>query len=218
MLDRSNYVWVNFLIEKKKKRNREVRGDRYKQSARGDRVRRRTESRRLLTANCFDYTYYTCLSPISTMLSRAVLPLTRPNVLASAVRASALSVRSSPYTAYKLSPGIQQRAKSSKAKKTPKAPAPEPKEFAAEQPEFDTKAEPKAAESSGTVRWQLHPNTVKNTPLTIVPLARTRTNIPEASPRSHTRYPVDPGCRTRRSHEEGPIEPHRRPYPVRRVQ
>jgi import inner membrane translocase subunit TIM50 len=86
------------------------------------------------------------------MLSRAVLPLTRPNVLASAVRASALSARSSPYAAYKLSPGIQQRAKSSKAKKTPQAPAPENKEFAAEQPEFDTKAEPKAAESSGTVR------------------------------------------------------------------
>jgi import inner membrane translocase subunit TIM50 len=84
------------------------------------------------------------------MLSRAVLPLTRPNVLASAARASALS-RSSPYAAYKLSSGFQQRAKSSKAKNF-KAPTPkEPKEFAAEQPEFDTKAEPKPAESSDAV-------------------------------------------------------------------
>ncbi|KAJ6187448.1 hypothetical protein N7519_002356 [Penicillium mononematosum] len=73
------------------------------------------------------------------MLSRAVLPLTRSNVFASAVRASTLSVRPSPYTAYKLSPGIQLRAKSNKSKSnTPKA---APKEFAAEQPEFDTKAE-----------------------------------------------------------------------------
>ncbi|KAJ5236400.1 hypothetical protein N7489_006491 [Penicillium chrysogenum] len=73
------------------------------------------------------------------MLSRAVLPLTRPNVFASAVRASTLSARPSPYTAYKLSPGIQLRAKSNKSKSnTPKA---APKDFAAEQPEFDTKAE-----------------------------------------------------------------------------
>ncbi|KAJ5487440.1 hypothetical protein N7530_001740 [Penicillium desertorum] len=73
------------------------------------------------------------------MLSRAVLPLTRPNVFASAVRASTLSGRPSPYTAYKLSPGIQLRAKSNKSKSnTPKA---APKDFAAEQPEFDTKAE-----------------------------------------------------------------------------
>ncbi|KAJ5185066.1 NLI interacting factor [Penicillium cf. griseofulvum] len=75
------------------------------------------------------------------MLSRAVLPLTRPNVLASAVRASTLSVRSSPYAAYKLSPGIQLRAKSNKSKK-PDTPQPAQKEFTAEQPEFDTKAEP----------------------------------------------------------------------------
>ncbi|EKV07779.1 Mitochondrial import inner membrane translocase subunit tim50 [Penicillium digitatum] len=73
------------------------------------------------------------------MLSRVVLPLTRPNVFASAIRASTLSARSSPHVAYKLSPGLQLRAKSNKSKSnTPKA---APKDFAAEQTEFDTKAE-----------------------------------------------------------------------------
>ncbi|KAI2703899.1 hypothetical protein CBS147317_5192 [Penicillium roqueforti] len=78
------------------------------------------------------------------MLSRAVLPLTRPNAFASAVRASTLSARPSLYAAYKLSPGIQLRAKSTKPKsKTSKAaPKEAPKDFDAEQPEFDTKAEP----------------------------------------------------------------------------
>ncbi|KAJ5384851.1 NLI interacting factor [Penicillium concentricum] len=75
------------------------------------------------------------------MLSRAVLPLTRPNVLASAVRVSTLSARPSPYAAYKLSPGIQLRAKSNKSQK-PDTPTPSQKDFTAEQPEFDTKAEP----------------------------------------------------------------------------
>ncbi|CAG8336411.1 unnamed protein product [Penicillium salamii] len=82
------------------------------------------------------------------MLSRAVLPLTRPNILASAIRASTLSARPSPYTAYKLSPGIQQRANSTRSNK-PKTPK-DPKEFAAEQPEFETKAEPNATEASNT--------------------------------------------------------------------
>ncbi|KAJ5551573.1 NLI interacting factor [Penicillium sp. DV-2018c] len=90
------------------------------------------------------------------MLSRAVLPLTRPNALAPAFRASALSVRPS-YTAYKLSPGIQNRSKSTKPNK-PKAPKAVPqdspkdslKDFAAEQPEFGTKAEPEAKDSDPT--------------------------------------------------------------------
>ena len=118
------------------------------------------------------------------MLSRAALPLTRPNVLASAVRASALSARPSPYTAYKLTPVIQQRAKSNKSNKpkAPKAPTPpEKNEFAAEQPEFDTKAEPKATEPSSTVRIYFHPDIIKDTPLTIFPLARNRRHPPEAS-------------------------------------
>ena len=86
------------------------------------------------------------------MLSRAVLPLTRPNVFASAVRASTLSARPSLYASYKLSPGIQLRAKSTKSKpKTSKAnPKADSKAFAAEQPEFDTKAEP--TQSSEPVR------------------------------------------------------------------
>jgi hypothetical protein len=135
------------------------------------RVPRCTESRRLLTGNwsipshltgheCFSL----CLLLNITMLSRAVLPLTRPNVLASAVRASALSARPSLYTAYKLSPGIQQRAKSTKSNK-PKAPnSPEQNEFAAEQPEFDTKAEPKATEPSSTVSSYFHPDVIKDVP------------------------------------------------------
>ncbi|KAJ5534472.1 hypothetical protein PENPOL_c004G03425 [Penicillium polonicum] len=89
------------------------------------------------------------------MLSRAVLPLSRPNVFASAVRASTLSARPSPYTAYKLSPAIQLRAKSNKSKSnTPKA---APKDFTAEQPEFDTKAEP--TQPSESVEQEQAPQT-----------------------------------------------------------
>ncbi|KAJ5468376.1 NLI interacting factor [Penicillium sp. IBT 31633x] len=79
------------------------------------------------------------------MLTRAVLPLTRPNVLASAVRASTLSARPS-YTAFKLSPGIQLRAKTTNSNK-PKTPKEAPKDINAEQPEFDTKAKPETTSS-----------------------------------------------------------------------
>ncbi|CAI7570675.1 Mitochondrial import inner membrane translocase subunit tim50 [Penicillium manginii] len=89
------------------------------------------------------------------MLSRAVLPLTRPNVLASAFRASsALSAQrprwyaqgkgSSPYT---LPESMQsQEAKTKKRKATKNT---QTAQTTAEQPEFDTKAQPETdAESA----------------------------------------------------------------------
>ncbi|PYH66448.1 protein translocase subunit TIM50 [Aspergillus vadensis CBS 113365] len=85
------------------------------------------------------------------MLSRAVLPLTRPNVLTSTVRASTISVAHSrwyakstkPKTPYKL----PQSVKSAKSEQPPKAPS--QNDYSAEQAEFDTKAKP-ATEASET--------------------------------------------------------------------
>lgn len=78
------------------------------------------------------------------MLSRAVLPLTRPNVLTSTVRASTISVAHSrwyakstkPKTPYKL----PQSVKSANSEQSPKAPS--QNDYSAEQAEFDTKAAP----------------------------------------------------------------------------
>lgn len=143
---------------KEKKRNWRGEEEQYKRNARLDRLRSRTESRRLLMRNWSIHWHLAgreCLihylSSIFMMLSRTVLPLSRPNVLASVVRTSTLSARPSLYTAHKLSPGIQQRAKSNKANqskpKTPKA----SNESIPEQPKVDTKAAPNATEPSGTV-------------------------------------------------------------------
>ncbi|RAL00580.1 protein translocase subunit TIM50 [Aspergillus ibericus CBS 121593] len=84
------------------------------------------------------------------MLSRAVLPLTRPNVLASTVRASTVSVpharwyakNSKSKSPYKLPPQSGKAAKSEQ----PAKPSSQ-KDYSAEQAEFETKAEP-AAEAS----------------------------------------------------------------------
>lgn len=92
------------------------------------------------------------------MLSRAVLPLTRPNVLASAVRVGSLSAQRPRFYAnkgapYKLPDSIQ--PKETKAKKPKAAQQPEQNQHAAEQPEFETKAKPEtdAPESSSPVSY-----------------------------------------------------------------
>lgn len=87
------------------------------------------------------------------MLSRAVLPLARRNVLASTVRVSALSAQrprwyakgkdNAPYTLPESLQGKEPQAKKPKAAK---------KEFAAEQPEFDTQAKPET-EASESVSY-----------------------------------------------------------------
>lgn len=90
------------------------------------------------------------------MLSRAVLPLTRPNVLASAVRVGSLSTQRPRWYAkgkdnapYKLPENLP-----------PKKAAGEPKQnqHASEQPEFDTKAkpEPESEAADSTVRYTCH--------------------------------------------------------------
>lgn len=91
------------------------------------------------------------------MLSRAVLPLTRPNVLASAVRVGSLSAQRPRFYAkgvpYKLPDSIQ--PKEAKAKKPESAQQPGQNQHAAEQPEFETKAKPEtdAPEPSSTVSY-----------------------------------------------------------------
>ena len=78
------------------------------------------------------------------MLSRAVLPLTRPTVLTSTVRASTVSVpharwyakNNKPKTPYKLPHQSNKAAKSEQ----PAKPSSQ-KDYSAEQAEFDTKAE-----------------------------------------------------------------------------
>lgn len=84
------------------------------------------------------------------MLSRAALPLTRPNVFASAFRASsALSAQQPRWYAqgkgsapYNLPESMQSEEKAKKRKSTQK---PQEAQYAAEQPEFDTKAQPETA-------------------------------------------------------------------------
>ncbi|EAW11412.1 protein translocase subunit TIM50 [Aspergillus clavatus NRRL 1] len=85
------------------------------------------------------------------MLSRAVLPLTRPGVLASSVRVSALSAprtrwyakSSKPKAPYKLPESI----KSPQSEQSSTSPQPE---YSAEQTEFDTKADPTKNTASQT--------------------------------------------------------------------
>ncbi|KAJ5234926.1 Mitochondrial import inner membrane translocase subunit tim50 [Penicillium citrinum] len=87
------------------------------------------------------------------MLSRAALPLTRPNVFASAFRASsALSAQRPRWYAqgkgsapYNLPESMQSEEKAKKRKSTQK---PQEAQYAAEQPEFDTKAQPETAKPS----------------------------------------------------------------------
>lgn len=93
------------------------------------------------------------------MLSRAVLPLTRPNVLASAVRVGALSTQRPRWYAkgkenvpYKLPESMQ--PKNTRAEMPKTAEQPQESQHAAEQPEFDTKAKPETdAAASSTVRY-----------------------------------------------------------------
>jgi import inner membrane translocase subunit TIM50 len=88
------------------------------------------------------------------MLSRAVLPLTRPNVLASAARVGSLSAQRPRWYAkgkdnapYKLPDHLQQK----KAADEPKQ-----NQHASEQPEFDTQAKPETEASEPTVRYTCH--------------------------------------------------------------
>ncbi|KAJ5156165.1 Mitochondrial import inner membrane translocase subunit tim50 [Penicillium capsulatum] len=95
------------------------------------------------------------------MLSRAVLPLARPSVLASAARVSSLTAQrpryfaqGSVYNAQKLPKDL--KSKSSKPKTTDQ---PEQSQHAKEQPEFDTKAKPEAdASESATPESEPIPN------------------------------------------------------------
>jgi len=86
----------------------------------------------------------------SIMLSRAILPLTRPNILASTVRVGSLSTQRPRWYAkgkpYKLPENLQ-----SKTGKEPKQ-----SQHASEQPEFDTKAQPETEAPESTVRHICH--------------------------------------------------------------
>lgn len=94
------------------------------------------------------------------MLSRAVLPLTRPKVLVSAVRVGSLSAQLPRWYAkgkapYKLPQSMKR--KETNANNPQSGEKPQQKQHATEQPEFDTKAkaqsETDAPESSSTVRY-----------------------------------------------------------------
>lgn len=95
------------------------------------------------------------------MLSRAVLPLTRPNVLASAFRASsALSAQRPRWyaqgkgsTPYNLPESMQ--SQEFQAKKRKAAQKSQDAQHSAEQPEFDTKAQPETdAEAAKPVSYR----------------------------------------------------------------
>lgn len=95
------------------------------------------------------------------MLSRAALPLTRPNVLASAFRVSlALSAQRPRWyaqgkgsTPYNLPESMQSEESKTKKRKATKNTQPE--QHSTEQPEFDTKAQPKTdAEASQPVSYR----------------------------------------------------------------
>ncbi|KAI9924752.1 hypothetical protein ASPWEDRAFT_51512 [Aspergillus wentii DTO 134E9] len=77
------------------------------------------------------------------MLSRAVLPLTRPNILASTLRVSALPVSHSRWYAKNTKPEAPYNAPDSV--KTPK-----PEQYSSEQVEFDTSADPQKNTASQT--------------------------------------------------------------------
>ena len=83
------------------------------------------------------------------MLSRAMLPLTRPNVLAPAIRASTLSVPHARWyaknnkpkkTPYKVPDSV--KSKSSKPEKPEQAAGASQEQYSTEQAEFETKADP----------------------------------------------------------------------------
>lgn len=86
------------------------------------------------------------------MLSRAMLPLTRPNVLTSTVRASTLSVHHARWYAKSNKPKktpykIPDSVKSSK----PEQPADAPRgQYSTEQAEFETKADPQQNSATNT--------------------------------------------------------------------
>ncbi|OJK03094.1 hypothetical protein ASPACDRAFT_76166 [Aspergillus aculeatus ATCC 16872] len=106
------------------------------------------------------------------MLSRAVLPLTRPNILASTVRASTVTVphsrwyakNSKPKSSYNLPDSI----KASQSKQPSQAPAPKQEDkqadYAAEQAEFDTKADPQSNASSQQTSPESHAPEEKELP------------------------------------------------------
>lgn len=79
------------------------------------------------------------------MLSRAVLPLARPNLLASPVRISAIqhprwyAKNNSPKQPYKIPESLKSRSK--QPGQRPREPGPQ-KEYSADQAEFDTNADP----------------------------------------------------------------------------
>lgn len=112
------------------------------------------------------------------MLSRAVLPLSRPRVLSSTLRiSSSLSVqhtrwyaKSKPKTSYKL----PDSAKQSKSEKPAKAAAPDsaqqkPKEeeYSADQAEFDTTAQPQKKDAQAEPPKQPLPDLTQGIPSTL---------------------------------------------------
>ena len=153
------------------------------------------------------------------MLSRAVLPLTRPNVLASTVRVSGLATQrprcftqGPVYSAQK--PPKDLRSKTNKSKAAGK---PDQDQHSKEQPEFDTNAKPEADVSeSATVSYApCHPNPcgdqLSNGHWI---LAQNGGNSKQASSRSDPGNSIHIGCRARGPHEERwsiTLEPHRRP-------
>lgn len=83
------------------------------------------------------------------MLSRAVLPLTRPNILASTVRAPALSVPHARWFAKNNKPKNPYKVPDSAKPPKPEQSA-NPQEYSTEQAEFDTKADPQQNTASHT--------------------------------------------------------------------
>lgn len=78
------------------------------------------------------------------MLSRAVLPLTRPSVLASAARVSALSAQHPRWYAKNKGKNSSNKIPKAKPAQPPQPPqgSAQQKEYASEQAEFETKADP----------------------------------------------------------------------------
>lgn len=84
------------------------------------------------------------------MLSRAILPLARPNLLASSVRISAIHHPRwyAKKTPYKL-PAHMRTSKSNESGKKPQQPD-QQKQYSAEQAEFETNADPQANTANRT--------------------------------------------------------------------
>ena len=110
------------------------------------------------------------------MLSRAVLPLTRPNVLASAVRVSALSAQRPRWyakgkdnTPYELPQSLKPETTAPK-KKSKGINQTQQSQHAKEQPEFDPQAKPESdAVESNTVRLHaFHQLESRKSPLTVL--------------------------------------------------